>query len=82
MKKTLKTLALITTTWTVAEFITMWRMQDTKIPLKKYVHTYISGQKQAFEHSYNIGESLADGNMSGVKAGLTDLTHKKFYPYQ
>lgn len=77
--KTLKIIALVTTTWTLAEFITMWRMQDTRIPLKKYTTMYIKGQKQAFAHSYAAGEKLGAGDISGFKADAKEYTHKKFY---
>lgn len=79
MKKTLKTFALITVTWTLAEFVTMWRMQDTRTPLKRYIKTYVSGQKQAFAASYAAGERVAQGTGPGLKAEAADFATKKYY---
>jgi hypothetical protein len=79
VKKTLKLVALIAGTWSLAEFITMWRMQDTRLPLKKYLKIYFKGQKQAWNASVAAGEKLGERDMSGFKRDVTDLTTKKFY---
>jgi hypothetical protein len=81
MIKTLKLIGIVVTTYTVAEFVTMWRMQDQQIPLKKYFRTYIDGQKQVYKHFYDIGELLTESPREGAAAAKAGM-FTKFYPEQ
>ena len=74
-KKSLKTLALVATTYTVAEFLTMWRMQTTKSSFKQFSKIYFRAQPAAFRDAYKFGYNQAAGNPS---ESFADLMTKKY----
>ena len=67
MKK-LKLVLAIIGTYTFAEFITMWRMQDPRLPLKEYTKTYFGLQKETYEFAKKVGEDLAEGDIDAKTA--------------
>jgi hypothetical protein len=73
VKKSLKTLALITATWSVAEFVTTWRMQNTRFTLKQFTKIYFKGQKEMFNASVAAGERIASGSTTGAKEEIKDI---------
>lgn len=78
MKKTLKTIALVTVTWTVAEFVTMWRMQDQPLTLKQFTKTYFKGQKMGWDA---VNALANDPDISSsVKDDMRFIANAKFYP--
>ena len=74
-KKSLKTLALITTTYTVAEYLTMWRMQNERMSLKEFTKRSLKGQSALIRDAYQAGYRTTAG-IPGEK--VSDLVFKKY----
>jgi hypothetical protein len=76
-KKTMKTLTLVAATYTIAEFVTMWRVQTTPETLKQFTKSYFSIQKGEFARSYKAGQLLWEDPEAG-KAIIKD----QMFPFQ
>lgn len=74
-KKSLKFLALVTVTWTVSEFVTMWRMQDRRMSLKEFAKIYLAAQPAAKRDL----DAALDRSISGAEGEkFTDVLFKKY----
>jgi hypothetical protein len=76
MKKVLKKIAFTVTVWTAAEFVTMWRMQPTRMPLKEYTKLYFSGTAKGTADAHKIMANASNAKQFG--SDMKDYMFKKF----
>ena len=67
-KKSLKTFALVATTWTAAEFITMWRLEPTPMTLPQFTKSWLKSQREGVRYAYNGGALVTIDPEAGSKA--------------
>lgn len=77
MKKTLKTLALLTAGYTIGETITTWRLLPNPIPFREFLTRYTALQKKLTAENYTKVKNAGD-----VKSGLRVVKNdfNKHYP--
>lgn len=75
--KYLKLFLLVVGTYTVSEFLTMWRMQPKRTTLKQFSKTYINAQKLAGAAAFNAGETYGKDPQRG-KELMSDLVFKNY----
>ncbi len=81
MKKFAKYVAVVAVTWTVSEWVTMWRMQSNDMTLAEFSRMNLGVQRNAFGDIYSrmvaTSSPFATESPSDV---LHDAFHKKYYP--